>query len=139
MCDVHRDRLRTVLGYEKSKQTGGVVVRVEPKVFTYPRNVVASRKSGLLDARRRGRRSVISEPGEAELLTTHKSGMCAARRFQRSVANAKLPEVNKIRLLASAISPTDHSSLRKLDRRDIAIAISGGFHPALGALHIENR
>ena len=53
------------------------------------------------------RRSVISEPGEAELLTTHYSGMCVARRFQRSVANSKLPEVNKIRPLASAISPTD--------------------------------
>jgi hypothetical protein len=98
-----------MLGYERSKQnkTRGVVVRVERKVFTYPRNVVASRKSGLLDDRRRGRRSVISKPGQAELLTTHQSDMCAAGRFQRSVTNAKLPEVNKIRLLASAISPTD--------------------------------
>ena len=65
------------------------------------------------------RRSVISEPGEAELLTTHYSGMCAARCFQRSVANAKLPEVNKIKLLTSGISPTD----RKFESRDVAIAI----------------
>ena len=36
-------------------------------------------------------------------VTTHQGGMCATRLFQTSVAN----EVNKIRSLASAISPAD--------------------------------
>ena len=51
----------------------------------YTSLVRESRKSGLLDDRRRGRRSVISEVGKAAGTVT-----CAARPFQRSVTDAKL-------------------------------------------------
>ena len=44
------------------------------------------------------------------------------------------PEVNEIRLLSIG----HRSSLRKLDSRNVAIAITGGVHPSPGALHIEN-
>ena len=57
--------------------------------------------SGLFDDQRRGRRSVISELGEAELQRWH---VC---RKAFSKVSGKASEVNKIRLLASAISPAD--------------------------------
>ena len=91
MCGVHRDRLRTVLGYERSEanKPRGVVVRVKAESVHLPSEHCSVEKVWvqLLDDRRRGSRSAISEPGETELLTTRQSGMCAARHFQRAVAN----------------------------------------------------
>jgi hypothetical protein len=83
------------------------------------------RKSGLLDDRRRGRRrrSVISELGNAVVTVT-----CACcQAFSKVSKRCQVaPEVNKISLLAIARirSSGHHSSLRKLDSRNVAIAIT---------------
>ena len=116
----------------RAKQTDflneGCGVRVERKVLTYPRNFVAggaariyapvstllpyaslvrvSRKSVLLDDRRRGRRSVILELGEASYNPPRWHVCCDA--FSKVSGKCQVaPEVNKIRPLASAISPAD--------------------------------
>ena len=60
------------------------MVRICASILTSA-DVTTECVSGLLDDRRRGRQSVISELGEAD-----QGGMCAARLFQRSVA--KLPK-----------------------------------------------
>ena len=64
------------------------------------------RKSGLSDDQRRGRRLVISELGEASYNPPRWHVCCKA--FSKVSGKCQVaPEVNKIRLLASAISPTD--------------------------------
>ena len=65
-----------------------------------------SRKSGLLDDRRRGRRSVISELGEASY-NRPRWHVCYEAFSKVSGKCQIAPEVNKIRPLASAISPAD--------------------------------
>ena len=117
-----------MLGCERRKPNEGCGVRVEPKVLTYPRNVVAggvaricasirasaditvsliwvSRKSGLSDDRRRGRRSVVSEkPSYSNLPRWH---VCCEAFSKVSDKCQVAPEVSMIRLLASAISPAE--------------------------------
>jgi hypothetical protein len=74
------------------------MVRICASILTSA-DVTTECVSGLLNDRRRGRRSVISELGEAD-----QGGMCA-KAFSK--VSGKASEVNKIRLLASAISPAD--------------------------------
>ena len=89
-----------------------------------------SRKSGLLDNRRRGRRSVILELGKAAGKVSNRCQVA--------------PEMNKIRLLAIARigSSGHHSSLREARQFTLSAATTGGFthhQPASGALHIARK
>ena len=104
-------------------------------LLLYASLVRVSRKSGLLDDRRRGCRG-----RSFRVIVTNSSGMCAAKLSKVSGKCQVAPEANKVRILASLISPADTiSSLTKLDSRDLTVAITGEFRPSPGALHIETR
>ena len=137
MCGVHRDRLCTVLGCESGASEANRLskrgvwgqgraesVNLPPELYSgrrgqdlcvylrqstllpYASLVRVSRKSVLLDDRRRGRRSVILELGEASYNPPRWHVCCDA--FSKVSGKCQVaPEVNKIRPLASAISPAD--------------------------------
>ena len=97
----------------------------------YASLVRESRKSGLLDDRRRGRRSVILELGKAAGKVSNRCQVA--------------PEMNKIRLLAIARigSSGHHSSLREARQFTLSAATTGGFTGSpittSGALHIARK
>ena len=129
MCGVYRDQLCTMLGYERSKLNEGRGDYGRAESVNLPPERCSRRRGrdcASICARHYctvcvtctvvekvwvvgcpALRTLVGRFRARELFATHQCGMCAAGRFQTSVSDARFPEVNKIRLLASAISPMD--------------------------------